>query len=209
MTESVNNQQLSAADCDMRPALVDDIPAIVAIIETGRELLAAEGVDQWQNGAGPCPNAVASDILQGWGRVFTVCDEVAATAALMPAPDPAYAHIDGAWETRGEGSYAAIHRVAVSPEYRGRRVARRFIERLIEEARARGFSEVRIDTHEKNARMRKVIEGHGLLVGRHDLHRRRPERASLRLPAFPLRTRCGRAALAPRGLSSHGLLLMG
>ena len=41
MTESVNNQQLSAADCDMRPALVDDIPAIVAIIETGRELLAA------------------------------------------------------------------------------------------------------------------------------------------------------------------------
>ena len=85
MTESVNNQQLSAADCDMRPALVDDIPAIVAIIETGRELLAAEGVDQWQNGAGPCPNAVASDILQGWGRVFTVCDEVAATAAIMLA----------------------------------------------------------------------------------------------------------------------------
>ena len=161
MTESVNNQQLSAADCDMRPALVDDIPAIVAIIETGRELLAAEGVDQWQNGAGPCPNAVASDILQGWGRVFTVCDEVAATAALMPAPDPAYTRIDGAWETRGEGSYAAIHRVAVSPEYRGRRVARRVIERLIEEARARGFAEVRIDTHEKNARMRKVIEDMG------------------------------------------------
>ena len=110
MTESVNNQQLSAADCDMRPALVDDIPAIVAIIETGRELLAAEGVDQWQNGAGPCPNAVASDILQGWGRVFTVCDEVAATAAIMPAPDPAYACIDGAWEARGEGPTASRFR---------------------------------------------------------------------------------------------------
>ncbi len=157
----MNKTQVKLADCDMRPASADDIPAIVAILETGRELLAADGIDQWQNGTGPGADAVARDVLQGWGRVFCVRDQVAATAALIPGPDPNYDLIeDGEW---GEpaGEYATIHRVAVSPAFRGNHIAQRFYARLIEEARARGFAELRVDTHEDNARMRHVIENCG------------------------------------------------
>ncbi|WP_321970825.1 GNAT family N-acetyltransferase [Paratractidigestivibacter sp.] len=160
----MSNLEVKSADCDMRPATVDDVPAIIATLETGRALLAADGIDQWQHGTGPSVADVTNDLMQGWGRVFCVKNQVAATAALIPGPDANYDVIeDGRWDKTGNpsGVYATIHRVAVSPAYRGNHIARRFYLRLIEEARVRGFAEVRVDTHEDNVRMRHVIEGCG------------------------------------------------
>lgn len=160
--ESVREFRL--ADCDMRPATVDDIPAIVATLEAGRSLLAADGIDQWQNGTGPDVDLVTEDVERGWGRVFLVDGQVAATAALIDEPEPNYAHmLEGAWQVRGDAasSYATIHRVAVAPAFRGMHVAQRFYARLIEEARARGFAEIRVDTHADNVRMQHVIASAG------------------------------------------------
>lgn len=160
----MDKTEVRLADCDMRPAMADDVPAIIAILETGRELLAADGIDQWQNGTGPGAQAVANDLMQGWGRVFCVRNQVVATAALIPGPDPNYDVIEnGRWDRTGNpgGVYATIHRVAVDPAFRGNHIGRRFYQRLIEEARARGFAEIRVDTHEQNLRMRHVIEGCG------------------------------------------------
>ena len=152
------------ADCDMRPATVDDVPAIVATLEAGRALLAADGIDQWQDGAGPDVDLVTSDVARGWGRVFLIGGQVAATAALIDEPEPAYDQVlEGAWQTRGDAAapYATIHRVAVAPAFRGMHVAQRFYARLIEEARARGFAEIRVDTHADNVRMQHVIASAG------------------------------------------------
>lgn len=152
------------ADCDMRPATVDDVPAIVATLEAGRALLAADGIDQWQDGAGPDVDLVTSDVARGWGRVFLIGGQVAATAALIDEPEPAYDQVvEGAWQVRGDAAapYATIHRVAVAPAFRGMHVAQRFYARLIEEARARGFAEVRVDTHADNVRMQHVIASAG------------------------------------------------
>lgn len=152
------------ADCDMRPATVDDVPAIVATLEAGRALLAADGIDQWQDGAGPDVDLVTSDVARGWGRVFLIGGQVAATAALIDEPEPAYDQVvEGAWQVRGDAAapYATIHRVAVAPAFRGMHVAQRFYARLIEEARARGFAEIRVDTHADNVRMQHVIASAG------------------------------------------------
>lgn len=160
--ESVREFRL--ADCDMRPATVDDIPAIVATLEAGRSLLAADGIDQWQNGTGPDVDLVTEDVERGWGRVFLVDGQVAATAALIDEPEPNYAHmLEGAWQVLGDAAapYATIHRVAVAPAFRGMHVAQRFYARLIEEARARGFAEIRVDTHADNVRMQHVIASAG------------------------------------------------
>lgn len=168
-----NARQLRLAECDMRPSTVDDVPAIVATLEAGRALLAADGIDQWQNGTGPDVSLVTSDVEQGWGRVFLIGGQVAATAALIDEPEPNYARmIEGAWQTRNDAaekgmpasaasSYATIHRVAVAPAWRGMRVAQHFYARLIEEARARGFAEIRVDTHADNIRMQNVIASAG------------------------------------------------
>lgn len=166
--ESVREFRL--ADSDMRPATVDDVPAIVATLEAGRSLLAADGIDQWQNGTGPDVDLVTEDVERGWGRVFLVDGQVAATAALIDEPEPNYAHmLEGAWRVlEGEAApagasstYATIHRVAVAPAFRGMHVAQRFYARLIEEARARGFAEIRADTHADNVRMQHVIASAG------------------------------------------------
>lgn len=160
--ESVREFRL--ADCDMRPATVDDIPAIVATLKAGRCLLAADGIDQWQDGTGPDVDLVTEDVERGWGRVFLVDGQVAATAALIDEPEPNYAHmLEGAWQVRGDAAapYATIHRVAVAPAFRGMHVAQRFYARLIEEARARGFAEIRVDTHADNVRMQHVIASAG------------------------------------------------
>ena len=166
--ESVREPRL--ADCDMRPATVDDVPAIVATLEAGRALLAADGIDQWQDGAGPDVDLVTSDVARGWGRVFLIGGQVAATAALIDEPEPAYDQVvEGAWQVRGDTAapagaaspYATIHRVAVAPAFRGIHVAQRFYARLIEEARARGFAEIRVDTHADNVRMQHVIASAG------------------------------------------------
>ncbi len=166
--ESVREPRL--ADCDMRPATVDDVPAIVATLEAGRALLAADGIDQWQDGAGPDVDLVTSDVARGWGRVFLIGGQVAATAALIDEPEPAYDQVvEGAWQTSGDAAtpagatspYATIHRVAVAPAFRGKHVAQRFYARLIEEARARGFAEIRVDTHADNVRMQHVIASAG------------------------------------------------
>lgn len=160
--ESVREPRL--ADCDMRPATVDDVPAIVATLEAGRALLAADGIDQWQDGAGPDVDLVTSDVARGWGRVFLIGGQVAATAALIDEPEPAYDQVvEGAWQVRGDAAapYATIHRVAVAPAFRGMHVAQRFYARLIEEARARGFAEIRVDTHADNVRMQHVITSAG------------------------------------------------
>lgn len=158
------------ADCDMRPATVDDVPAIVATLEAGRSLLAADGIDQWQNGTGPDVDLVTEDVERGWGRVFLIGGQVAATAALIDEPEPAYDQVvEGAWQVRGDAAapagaaspYATIHRVAVAPAFRGMHVAQRFYARLIEEARARGFAEIRVDTHADNVRMQHVIASAG------------------------------------------------
>ena len=96
------------ADCDMRPATVDDVPAIVATLEAGRALLAADGIDQWQNGTGPDVDLVTEDVERGWGRVFLVDGQVAATAALIDEPEPNYAHmLEGAWQVRGDAAAPA------------------------------------------------------------------------------------------------------
>lgn len=165
--ESVREPRL--ADCDMRPATVDDVPAIVATLEAGRALLAADGIDQWQDGAGPDVDLVTSDVARGWGRVFLIGGQVAATAALIDEPEPAYDQVvEGAWQVRGDAApagatspYATIHRVAVAPAFRDMHVAQRFYARLIEEARARGFAEIRVDTHADNVRMQHVIASAG------------------------------------------------
>ena len=152
------------ADCDMGPATVDDVPAIVATLEAGRALLAADGIDQWQDGTGPDVDLVTSDVARGWGRVFLIGGQVAATAALIDEPEPAYDQVvEGAWQVRGDAAapYATIHRVAVAPAFRGMHVAQRFYARLIEEARARGFAEIRVDTHADNVRMQHVIASAG------------------------------------------------
>jgi len=144
----------------LRQATMADLPQIESIIRDGRELLAAQAIDQWQ-GAYPTTSILVDDIHQGWTVVLEENNEILGTAALIPGEDPTYKQIDGQWLTK-QAPYLAIHRVAVSSHHHGRGLAGELFQRLFAQIdHATSIESVRIDTHPQNMAMQHIIKKSG------------------------------------------------
>ena len=145
-----------------------DVPAVMTIIEEARRTIATLGIDQWQNGS-PNEAMILADVKAGQSRVALVNGEVVGTFALIENGEPVYASIeDGTWQTpdrdaAGEWSYLAIHRVAISVSHRGSGISTAVIRHAEESARILGRTSLRIDTHEGNVVMRRMLERHGFV----------------------------------------------
>ena len=145
-----------------------DVPAVMTIIEEARRTIAALGIDQWQNGS-PNEAMILADVQAGQSRVALVDGEVVGTFALIENGEPVYAVIEnGGWQTpdrdtAGEWSYLAIHRVAISVSHRGSGISTAVIRHAEESARILGRTSLRIDTHEGNVIMRRMLERHGFI----------------------------------------------
>lgn len=155
--------RMSESQIVVRKAMPDDLPVVAELIGQAKQLLHNDGIDQWQDGY-PDRATLQHDIASGWGRLLVLDGVVVATAAVIDGPDPNYRELlEGAWKpSQSERSdYATIHRVAVASGYRGRHLATEFYRMLIDEVRASGFHELRVDTHPDNRRMQHLIEGFG------------------------------------------------
>ena len=124
----------------------------------GREKLKREGVNQWQ-GKDPTEETILEDILKGHTFIFNDHGNIVGTAVLAEGKDSTYAVIDGAWQTSGE--YLTIHRSVVSDEYVGKGMGRRMMNRVKLYAASRNVDSIRVDAHEDNKAMRRLIEGSG------------------------------------------------
>jgi GNAT superfamily N-acetyltransferase len=150
----------------IRPTTQNDLDAVMSIIEEARRTIAALGINQWQNGS-PNRAMIEEDISLGQGRAVTLNGEIVGTFALIFDGEPTYDIIEeGAWSLpdrteTGEWSYLAIHRVAVSVASRGTGVSTAIIRCAEDTARALGRASLRIDTHEGNVVMRRMLEKHG------------------------------------------------
>ena len=140
----------------IRVAAPDDLEHIVAIIESGRAYLKAQGLPQWQNGYGPNRTEAASDMERGRGYVLEIAGRAGGYASLIPGPEGSPALFEGAWAGAGE-HYTTIHRVALESAVRGAGLSAAFLEGLIQAAQALGYQDIRIDTHPENVIMQKVI----------------------------------------------------
>lgn len=153
-----------------RQATVEDLDAVMTIIENGRASLAAQGLDQWQGGS-PTLEMVSADIAAGHTYV-TVDDDgtYLGTIALIDTGDPDFGRvIEGAWLTESPNSpsegrvrYLTIHRLATAASAVRRGVATFMIERSYEMAREGGFASVRVDTHEGNLPMQGAFVKNGM-----------------------------------------------
>lgn len=145
-----------------------DLPAVMGIIEEARSTIATLGIDQWQNGT-PNRAMLTRDMAEGQGRVVTVDGTVVGTFAILYGGEPTYAVIEnGAWQTpdrdeTGTCCYIALHRVAVSVAHRGSGISTAIVEYAEGFARILGKRSLRIDTHEGNTVMRRMLEKHGFI----------------------------------------------
>ena len=144
-------------------AIKDNLPEIMGIFAEARQTIAALGINQWQNGY-PNEQIVEEDIAKN--RSYSVIDDtICGTFVVILDGEPTYDKIyDGNWLTGNDrADYMAIHRVAVSVRSRGKGVSTEIINFATNLARDNGRSSLRIDTHEGNIVMRKMLEKHGFI----------------------------------------------
>lgn len=102
----------------------------------------------------PPEELIREDIRLGRGYVYEVDGRLQAVFAMIPGEDPTYRVIEGAW--LNEGPYCAVHRLASRGEVRG--AASRILAWCLEQC-----GNIRIDTHDDNLPMRRVLEQNGFL----------------------------------------------
>ena len=118
---------------EIRKSKKSDVLQIVEIINQAKAYLKENDIPQWQNG-----------YREGY---------------ISSLAEPNYTVIDGAWFN--DDPYIVIHRICVDSSMKGKNVASLFIEKAKEIGREKDIFNIRIDTHEKNVSMRRMVEKNG------------------------------------------------
>lgn len=145
------------AETYLRRAQLQDLPAIMKIIDDAKELLKKNGSPQWQNGY-PNQETLTQDLAMQTNWVLINDNKVAATATLQLTPEPTYRNItQGQWQQPDE-PYATIHRVAISSNYRGQGLSKLLFSNLLTVGQMQGIKNFRVDTHRSNKAMQHIAE---------------------------------------------------
>lgn len=139
----------------------EDQAQVVRLWQEARAYFKEAGIDQWQDGY-PNEESLAEDMASK--ESYVLADEetgqVLATAFISFAGEPDYEEIyEGSWQ--GIEPYGVVHRVAVAPRYKGQGLAGRLIDEAKRLCEERKVSVLRIDTHEDNRSMRRMLEKNG------------------------------------------------
>ena len=135
----------------IRPTTYADIEALMAIFAHARAQMIADGnPTQWVDGY-PSREQIESDIQRGVSYVVEHNGQPCATFVFIIGEDPTYAYIeDGNW-LDDTLPYGTIHRIASNGEQRG-------IFPFVLNWCSAQCSNIRIDTHQDNTRMIRLIE---------------------------------------------------
>ncbi|MGI1803808.1 GNAT family N-acetyltransferase [Limosilactobacillus reuteri] len=145
------------AEIYLRRAQLQDLAAIMKIIDDAKELLKKNGSPQWQNGY-PNQENFTQDIAMQTNWILINDNKVVATAALQLTPEPTYRNItQGQWQQPDE-PYATIHRVAISSNYRGQGLSKLLFSNLLTVGQMQGIKNFRVDTHRSNKAMQHIAE---------------------------------------------------
>lgn len=145
----------------IRKAAKNDLDQIMPIIDEAKKFLKEDGNPQWQSGY-PNVDAISTDIEQDAAWVLIVDQKVAGYTAVTSGPDPNYHQIDGRWNNNLD-PYVAIHRVAISNEYRGMHLASYLLSSLISLHYAEGVRNYRVDTFRRNEIVQHLVKDAGFI----------------------------------------------
>lgn len=143
---------------EVRKAESKDVDQIVEIMNQAKTYFKENGIPQWQ---GEYPNEidVMEDIRNSGAYVVSEEDEVLGYSYIASINDPNYAWIEGKW--LNSNPYYVVHRTCVRNTCKGQGIASMLISFAKEKALAEGLRNIRIDTHEMNHSMRRLIEKSG------------------------------------------------
>lgn len=139
---------------EIRRTELKDMTRVIELIELAKKYFKGANIDQWQNGY-PNEESILDDIKNDISYVVEEKNEIVGTAVISFDEDPNYKEIEGQWISNE--SYGVLHRVAIDPSYKGLGIGSKIIEHAENEAIKKKINFLRIDTHEDNISMRKLI----------------------------------------------------
>lgn len=142
----------------IRHSTFKDIPEIMVIITDAKTYLAAQKIEQWQNGY-PNTAQVENDIENGESYVLlNAQNQVIATAMFTTRKEPTYAIIEGKWKVDENKVYGVIHRMAIKSGFRKLGLAAQLFEEFHQQLNQQNIQSLKIDTHEENLGMQSLIK---------------------------------------------------
>lgn len=139
----------------LRKSKKDDLKYIIEIINEAKELLKESKIDQWQQGY-PNEEVILRDIENQYSYVLEDNNKIIGTVALSFDKEKTYDLIyAGKWISNGE--YAVIHRIATSRRYNIKGAGTEIIKSIEKICKDKGIKNIKIDTHEKNLVMQKLL----------------------------------------------------
>lgn len=143
----------------IRQSNINDVSMIMDIIKQAQESLKLAGINQWQNGY-PNETSILRDIELGESYVVLENESIIGTFALSYRNEPTYDKIyDGKWLSIQ--NYAVVHRIAIENSYKGKGVSTFIFKEVEKWSLDKGIYSIKIDTHEDNSSMRKLLEKNG------------------------------------------------
>ncbi len=139
----------------VRKSNVNDIPAIMQIVNHAKQQMHKNGIDQWQDGY-PNEATILQDIQLNCSYVVQQDQTIVGTVCLMISDEVSYHHIEnGRW--LNQQPYLVIHRIAVMQ----RGMAGILLDEAIHLAVENDIYNIRVDTHEDNIAMRRFLSKNG------------------------------------------------
>ncbi|MDD6265569.1 MAG: tRNA (guanosine(46)-N7)-methyltransferase TrmB [Clostridia bacterium] len=138
------------------PSRIDEI---MPLFSDAVDYLAKNNIPQWQNGY-PQKELISEDIKNGNAYVALFDNRTVGYCALFFGNDELYEVIEqGEW--KNDEKYASVHRTVISEEYKGMGIGGKFVLEFEKISLEKGIHNLKIDTHELNRSMRRMIEKNG------------------------------------------------
>lgn len=141
---------------EFRKAVETDVNNIMNIIKQAQAYFKEQGINQWQDNY-PNVETISSDIADKNSYVLSKDNNIVATAAVSFDREKTYDSIyEGEWISNNE--YAVIHRIAVNNNYKGLGLSSQIIKNIEQLCLNKGVHSIKVDTHEENISMQKLLE---------------------------------------------------
>jgi RimJ/RimL family protein N-acetyltransferase len=137
---------------DIRKAKPNDLEAILPIYAYARQQMAKNGNPSQWGADKPTLEAIQQDIQQGILFLVESCGQAVGVFAFFLGEEPTYQKIEGKW--LNSLPYGVIHRIASNGGQKG------ILGKCLQFCGA-FTNNIRIDTHEQNFVMRRLLEKNG------------------------------------------------
>ena len=141
-----------------RKANFKDLKDILEAFYNSKEILSHQGTGQWQDGS-PSEQSFIDDINNGNSYLLLNNNSIVGVCALTYKEEDYEYPYEGKWLSNYD--YMVMHRVAIKKEYYGKGFGLEFFKLFENVAKEKGYSSIRIDTHEGNKIMKHLIEKAG------------------------------------------------